>query len=238
MKDKNNLLKSEINADKKKLKQKCLKVKVKNDVVESDVAPIITKRQRRIISDERILNAALYEFAKKGYTGASLLSIAKSAGVSVGLVAQNFGCKELLFESVCKRNHQILNLPYKGKKNDDWVSRICGIISRYEKDMQKSSFVCELQFISMALKGKDIPETFIEFFESSFSESELCEAIKIGQRNGTVTKGDPITLYKIVYSCICDTLVACKINGITLPDKSWYISLIAKRNRKSSNRNN
>ena len=118
-----------------------------NNITEENENQTLTKKQRRIISDEKILNAALNEFAEKGYSKASLVNIAINANVSVGLIAQNFGCKELLFESVYKRNHQMLNLPYKGKRTDDWQERIIDIVSRYEKDLQKQSFLNELKFI-------------------------------------------------------------------------------------------
>lgn len=42
----------------------------------------------------RIRDAAMAEFADKGYTGATMRSIAAAAGVSVGLVQHHFGTKD------------------------------------------------------------------------------------------------------------------------------------------------
>lgn len=198
---------------------------------------LLSKKQRRIISDERILTSALNEFAENGYTKASLLNIAKSANVSVGLVAQNFGSKELLFECVCKRNYQILNLPYNGKNGLDWKERFFDIIIRYQKSLQNQSFINELKFICIALNGKDVPETFIDFFESQFEKSELFTIMQNAQKKGDIVKGDTTFLYRLIYKNICEILLECKENGITPPDKEWFITPIIKIKRKKKNNN-
>ena len=209
-------------------------------VIDKDVqslTELLSKRQRRIISDERILTSALNEFAENGYTKASLLNIAKSGNVSVGLVAQNFGSKELLFDCVCKRNYQILNLPYKGKNGLDWKERFFDIIIRYQKSLQNPSFLNELKFICIALNGKDVPEIFIDFFESQFEKSELFTIMQNAQKKGDIVKGNTTFLYKLIYKNICEILLECKENGITPPDKEWFITPIIKIKRKKKNNN-
>ena len=209
-------------------------------VIDEDVqslTELLSKKQRRIISDERILTSALTEFAENGYTKASLLNIAKSANVSVGLVAQNFGSKESLFECVYKRNYQILNLPYKGKNGLDWKERFFDIIIRYQKSLQNLSFLNELKFICIALSGKDVPEIFIDFFESQFEKSELFTIMQNAQKKGDIVKGNTTFLYKLIYKNICEILLECKENGITPPDKEWFITPIIKIKRKKKNNN-
>lgn len=209
-------------------------------VIDKDVqslTELLSKKQRRIISDERILTSALNEFAENGYTKASLLNIAKSANVSVGLVAQNFGSKELLFDYVCKRNYQILNLPYKGKNGLDWKERFFDIIIRYQKSLQNPSFLNELKFICIALNGKDVPEIFIDFFESQFEKSELFTIMQNAQKKGDIVRGNTTFLYKLIYKNICEILLECKENGITPPDKEWFITPIIKIKRKKKNNN-
>ena len=203
-------------------------------IVDDDVqslTELLSKKQRRIISDERILSSALAEFSENGYSKASLVNIAKNANVSVGLVAQNFGSKELLFESVCKRNYQILNLPYKGKNGNDWKERFYDIIIRYQKSLQNSSFLNELKFICIALNGKDIPDTFCDYFESQFEKTELYSIMQKAQKKGEIIKGDITALYRFVYKNICCTLADCKEYGIAFPGKEWYIAPIVKNKK-------
>lgn len=52
---------------------------------------------------ERILEAALHEFASRGYEAASTNLIASRAGVAKGLVFHHFGSKEGLFEALFDR---------------------------------------------------------------------------------------------------------------------------------------
>lgn len=52
---------------------------------------------------ERILSAALEEFATRGYEAASTNAIAANAGVAKGLVFHHFGSKEGLFETLFER---------------------------------------------------------------------------------------------------------------------------------------
>jgi AcrR family transcriptional regulator len=56
-----------------------------------------------------ILDSAEAEFAQKGYTGTTLASVAKTAGVDTSLMRYYFGDKERLFEAVFKRRGPIVN---------------------------------------------------------------------------------------------------------------------------------
>lgn len=197
----------------------------------------LTKKQRRIISDERILTSALLEFAENGYANASLVNIARNARVSVGLVAQNFGCKELLFESVCKRNYQMLNLPYKGKKGDDWRERIYDIITSYQKGAQNPSFINELKFMCVALCSKDVPNVFNDFFESSFEKSEIFPLLQAAQKKSEIVKGDIFMLYSMMYRNICIIILQCKKTGLAIPSKEWFIEPILKKSKKVKTNN-
>ena len=58
------------------------------------------KKQRRIDTDNRIKDAAIVLFAEHGYEGAQLSYISKLAGISIGLIGQNFGSKQDLFMAV------------------------------------------------------------------------------------------------------------------------------------------
>ena len=60
------------------------------------------KKQRRIDTDNRIKAAAVEVFAEYGYERAQLSYMSKIAGISIGLIGQNFGSKQDLFMSVVR----------------------------------------------------------------------------------------------------------------------------------------
>jgi AcrR family transcriptional regulator len=70
-------------------------------------APDPAERQRDAErTRQRILDAALAEFADKGYAGARVRAIAERAGVNAQLISYYFGGKEGLYRELLHRWHQ------------------------------------------------------------------------------------------------------------------------------------
>jgi TetR/AcrR family transcriptional regulator len=70
-------------------------------------APVPSDRQRDAErTRQRILDAALAEFADKGYAGARIRGIADRAGVNSQLISYYFGGKEGLYGEILRRWHQ------------------------------------------------------------------------------------------------------------------------------------
>lgn len=63
-------------------------------------AAIGTKGVPRAEREEQIVGEAIGEFARRGYAGASMIEIARRAGISKPLIYQYFGSKDGLYE-VC-----------------------------------------------------------------------------------------------------------------------------------------
>ncbi|MBI9106517.1 MAG: TetR/AcrR family transcriptional regulator [Spirochaetales bacterium] len=57
---------------------------------------------------ERILNIAIHEFSSKGYNAASINTIARDSGISIGGMYRYFKSKEALFMSVLDRGYTLL----------------------------------------------------------------------------------------------------------------------------------
>ncbi|MGZ7119723.1 MAG: TetR/AcrR family transcriptional regulator [Methanobacterium sp.] len=72
---------------------------------------------------EKIMDAALKEFAEKGYTGAKTKEIAEISGLSEMTLFRRFGSKKNLFNQVLKKNQADIMKEYSGilvfKKSDD-----------------------------------------------------------------------------------------------------------------------
>jgi AcrR family transcriptional regulator len=64
---------------------------------------VLTERKTKDVRREEILDAAVEEFAEKGYHGASTEDIARRAGISQPYVFRLFGTKKELFRAVVAR---------------------------------------------------------------------------------------------------------------------------------------
>lgn len=62
----------------------------------------LSRRQQAQIRRQQLIDAALHQFAEKGYDGASIRDIARAAGVTEALVYHYFRNKEHLLEEVLK----------------------------------------------------------------------------------------------------------------------------------------
>ncbi len=73
--------------------------------------------------EEKIIQAARKQFAKKGYALASMDEIAKSANVSKGGLYHHFPSKEELFLSLCGKNEEVQQ-PFSGlfQKKENLIS--------------------------------------------------------------------------------------------------------------------
>jgi AcrR family transcriptional regulator len=67
-------------------------------------AVVVTERKTKAERREEILDAALAEFAERGYHGASTEEIARRAGISQPYVFRLFGTKRELFKAVVARS--------------------------------------------------------------------------------------------------------------------------------------
>ena len=61
---------------------------------------------------ERILDAAIPLFARQGYEGASIRTIAAEADVNIATLAYPFGDKDGLYVAVCQRLHEELSVAF------------------------------------------------------------------------------------------------------------------------------
>jgi AcrR family transcriptional regulator len=79
---------------------------------------------------ERILNAALAEFAAEGFAGARIQAIARRAGVNVRMLYHYFGEKEDLFRAILRRRfaerpiHPSAEPARVGAQMSDWFARV------------------------------------------------------------------------------------------------------------------
>ena len=121
---------------------------------------------------ERIINAAMEEFAKKGYQNASTNEIVKNAGISKGLLFHYFSSKKNLF---------LFLLDYSSNKFiDEFYSRIdceeTDIIKRWRQ-------IAQLK-IELIQKHPDI----YQFIMTSYADDSAEIRQEIEERNKSITQ--------------------------------------------------
>jgi AcrR family transcriptional regulator len=82
---------------------------------------------------DRIINAALQEFASKGFALASTNEIVKRAGISKGALFHYFASKEDLYQFLCNYVFEIVKRDYYAKIEDcggDFISRYVSALKR------------------------------------------------------------------------------------------------------------
>jgi AcrR family transcriptional regulator len=82
---------------------------------------------------DRILRAAMHEFAAHGFRGASIRGIAAAAGVSAGLVQHHFGTKEGLREACDAWVMEFLSTSRNQLTSDDVALRAQFIVERMDE---------------------------------------------------------------------------------------------------------
>lgn len=84
-------------------------------------APPTPKAARKSQKRDRILRAALGEFSKNGYAGASMVAIAKRAGVSKPTLYQYIGQKDDIFRAVLEQGRAAILAPLEVAADKDMV---------------------------------------------------------------------------------------------------------------------
>ena len=94
------------------------------------------KKQRRIDTDNRIKAAAVEVFAEYGYERAQLSYMSKIAGISIGLIGQNFGSKQDLFMAVVRDGYDNLHKVFNSiGENKSWEEYLIGLLQYFKSSM-------------------------------------------------------------------------------------------------------
>lgn len=163
------------------------------------------KYMSREVAIERISQAALKVFSKKGYHGASIRSIAEESGLSKGLIYHYFPSKIDIFlhlNSVAyEKSKEILD------RTMDLDLSSWEKIERVAKDVVQEVLTMEyapyfLLSLQSAIEASDIPEmaSFVAEKTSHFKDFEVL--IEGAQQDGDAVQGDPDFLSSTFLSLI------------------------------------
>ena len=90
-----------------------------------------SKEAKRARKHARILDAALKEFSRNGYSGASMQSIAERAGVSKPTLYQYIGQKEDVFRAVLDQGRETILAPLSESQSRDMVAVLWDFAQAY-----------------------------------------------------------------------------------------------------------
>jgi AcrR family transcriptional regulator len=187
------------------------------------------KKQRRIDTDNRIKDAAIVLFAEHGYEGAQLSYISKLAGISNGLIVQNFGGKQELFMAVVRDGYDNLHKVFNSiGENKSWEEYLKGLLEYFKSGMNDEKRKKRIAFTSTIANSKDTPPCYLEESVKELEKTPVADALRVGQKNGEVKDGHPGILYARFFRTACNIIVACNKNNIALPEDEWFLSLVRK----------
>ena len=187
------------------------------------------KKQRRIDTDNRIKAAAVEVFAEYGYERAQLSYMSKIAGISIGLIGQNFGSKQDLFMSVVRDGYDNLHKVFNSiGENKSWEEYLIGLLQYFKSSMNDEEIKKRIAFTSTIANSKDTPPCYLEESVKELEKTPVADALRIGQKNGEVKDGHPGILYALFFRTACNIIVSCNKNNIALPEDEWFLSLVRK----------
>ncbi|MBQ9341844.1 MAG: response regulator [Lachnospiraceae bacterium] len=143
---------------------------------------------------DKILNAAIYEFAMRGYANAKLSDIAARAGVSYGLVSTRFGSKEELLRASLFVITDIFDKAEYMK--GDAIDRLSCVIDCLREYAEKN--IMKFDFCLTVLTGKDMPESVDRMLWEYFTTRTAIDILGDAMDRGYIIKDDPYAFIKNV----------------------------------------
>lgn len=179
---------------------------------------------------QEILDTALDLFIRKGYAATKISDIAKSAGMSVGLLFHYFESKEKLYENLIRYgvSGPMSTMAPTDKEPlkffEDTAKQIFHYI--HEQPFIAKMFVLMNQafFNEAAPKGvKDLLQGFDIYTPTSL-------LMKKGQINGTIRDGDPYAL-GIAYWCAIQGIAEQLAMNPELPcpESDWIVDMVRRK---------
>lgn len=148
---------------------------------------------------ERIIRAAVLEFAMHGYDNANTNKIAKNAHISVGSLFQYFESKEDLFLTIIKDCSQLLVQAFAETviEGDPFFVTIEKILRKIIKESRENPNIVKLYFEMSSPSKLHIVQQAVNELES-YSYRLYCSLIRKGQEQGVIRKDCDVRLFSFL----------------------------------------
>jgi len=189
-----------------------------------------TLKERRALSDARIIESAIKCFGKSGFTHTSLIQIAKNAGVTGALISQRYGTKEKLFYDVY---FDVLERNF-GDVNEDATPRECiSYILSQIKNVSVNN-PDDFAFFCMLYKSTDISKETVTLAEVNQKTINISRILSKAQKDGILPDGDVVKLVASFCGTVFLHLSLCKKYGLDIPEDDFYYKAIGFENNNVS----
>lgn len=191
----------------------------------------MTREEQKLKRRNEILEASLDQFIRRGYAGTKIKDIADAAGMSVGLLFHYFGSKEALYTELIELGTSGPRQMLSGLTMTDALSFFTLCAQSTLRFAAESSFTAKM-FVLMrsAYYTEGIPEKAREAAFSIDFYNELAPIIEQGQKEGTIRKGDPVSLSTAFWTALQGSIGAFALDPeLSLPEPEWIVDIIREK---------
>ena len=183
------------------------------------------KEQRR----QQILYSALELFVLNGFAATKITDIAKKASMSTGLLFHYFDSKEQLYEELVRFGLEAMRYPLQIE--GDLVTELLEIfVTQLFGYIQENTWAAYF-FVLMAeaQRNRGLPSKARELACSVNTIKAFVPLIKLGQEQGAIREGNPITLSNAFWSSIQGIAEQYVTHPeMELPEPCWILDIIKK----------
>ncbi|MCK9862617.1 TetR/AcrR family transcriptional regulator [Paenibacillus sp. ATY16] len=188
--------------------------------------------EMRLLTIQKIKNAGLKLFSKKGLAATNIKEIAKEAGISLGLIYHYFKSKEELYLSLANEAMDKSQLALEGiiSQSVNARDKISSFIDSYLHGVQKEDGIYYFIIISQPyLTGNE--EEDLKLNDRKMQSIKRLEGIiQEGQLTGECVPGDPFQLAATFISAT-QGIASFKLmfgDSFILPEKDLLLRLLIK----------
>ena len=189
---------------------------------------MVTMAERRKATDEKIYKAAVVEFGKNGYSNTTLASVAKSSGITPGLIVQNFGSKENLYRKIAIDINAVIQQELSGYSTT-WEIRCISIVENTIKMLNKDpETIHYMRFYISMITSLDTPQEVLNELIEIYHKSQVEKIIRDAQAKGEVIDGDPYAVYSLFWINMINTVSYCFDNKLDYPSTEWFLQIVRR----------
>lgn len=181
------------------------------------------KEQRRT----DILSAALDLFIRKGYAATKIADIAKAVGMSTGLLFHYFESKEALYETLIEIGVSGPQSVMQMEHEDPMLFFQTAVVMIMESLTAHPLAAKLFVLMTQAYYSEPVSDKVKELLKKAVAIEECVPLIMLGQKSGTIKKGNPFALSLTFWSAVQGVAQAFAWDmSLPLPETDWFLDIL------------